>query len=214
MRNSYGRGTLPTLIEVIFDVKNTGKQTSDEVVQIYVSTPDSPASAQRPINRLKGFQRVTIPVGQTKTVSVDIDCNDLWFWDMDADKISYDAGRYVFEIGSSSKDIRGTVTATMTSTELKPEVKVVVADCGVSVLKVGQTAQTKLTASLMDDTFLDLSKAKITYSSNNSSVLSVDAEGVVSAKSQGVATVTATVEYNGKSVSGSYSLKVYTQIRP
>ena len=36
----------------------------------------------------------------------------------------------------------------------------------------------------------------------------MDAEGVVSAKSQGVATVTATVEYNGKSVSGSYSLKV------
>ena len=195
-------------VRVSVDVKNTGEYDGDEVVQIYVSTPDSPASAQRPIKRLKGFQRVTIPVGQTKTVSVDIDCNDLWFWDMDADKISYDAGRYVFEIGSSSKDIRGTVTATMTSTELKPEVKVVVADCGVSVLKVGQTAQTKLTASLMDDTFLDLSKAKITYSSNNSSVLSVDAEGLVSAKSQGVATVTATVEYNGKSVSGSYSLKV------
>ena len=77
------------------DVKNTGKYDGDEVVQIYVSTPDSPASAQRPIKRLKGFQRVTVPIGQTKTVSVDIDCNDLWFWDMEADKISYDAGRSV-----------------------------------------------------------------------------------------------------------------------
>lgn len=195
-------------VRVSVDVKNTGKYDGDEVVQIYVSTPDSPASAQRPIKRLKGFQRVTVPIGQTKTVSVDIDCNDLWFWDMEADKISYDAGRYVFEIGSSSKDIRGKVTATMTSTELKPEVKVVVADCGVSVLKVGQTAQTKLTAALMDDSFLDLSKAEITYSSNNASVLSVDAQGVISAKSQGVATVTASVKYNGKCVSGSYSVKV------
>jgi len=33
------------------------------------------------VKRLKGFKRVTIPAGQTKTVSIDIDCSDLWFWD-------------------------------------------------------------------------------------------------------------------------------------
>ena len=95
------------------DVKNTGNYDGDEVVQIYMRTPDSPVSLQRPIKRLKVFRRVTIPAGQTKTVNIDIDCADLWFWDMDKNKITYDQGKYVFEIGSSSKDIRGSVTATM-----------------------------------------------------------------------------------------------------
>ena len=63
------------------DVKNTGSVDGDEIVQIYVKTPDSPASLQRPIKRLKGFKRVTIAAGQIKTVSIDIDCTDLWFWD-------------------------------------------------------------------------------------------------------------------------------------
>ena len=95
------------------DVTNTGDFSADEVVQIYVRTPDSPVALERPAKRLKGFKRVTIPRGQTRTVSIDIDCSDLWFWDMDADRMTFDSGRYVFEFGSSSQDIRGSVTATM-----------------------------------------------------------------------------------------------------
>jgi beta-glucosidase len=48
-------------ITVNVDVKNTGSVDGDEVVQIYVKTPDSPASLERPIKRLRGFKRVTIP---------------------------------------------------------------------------------------------------------------------------------------------------------
>jgi hypothetical protein len=60
-------------ITVSVNVKNTGDYDGDEVVQIYVRTPDSPASLQRPIKRLKGFKRVTIPRGQTRRVEIDID---------------------------------------------------------------------------------------------------------------------------------------------
>ena len=52
-------------IKINVDVTNTGDVDGDEVVQIYVRTPDSPASLQRPIKRLKGFKRVTIAAGQT-----------------------------------------------------------------------------------------------------------------------------------------------------
>ena len=86
-------------VTVNVDVKNTGDVDGDEVVQIYVRTPDSPASLQRPIKRLKGFKRVTIPAGQTKSVSIDIDCSDLWFWDSKNEKITFDQGKYIFEIG-------------------------------------------------------------------------------------------------------------------
>ncbi len=195
-------------VTVSVDVKNTGSYDGDEVVQLYVSTPDSPASAQRPIKRLKGFQRVTIPVGQTKTVDIEVDCEDLWFWDMDTDRITYDSGRYVFEIGSSSKDIRGTVTATMNGSAFKPELKTVVADCGVSVLKVGETAATSYTACLSNDAFISVDKTAAVYRSNNDAVVSVDENGRITAKGQGVATITVEVTVDGKTVCDTYSVKV------
>lgn len=194
-------------ITVSVDVKNTGKRDGDEVVQVYVSTPDAPASLDRPIKRLKAFQRVTIPRGQTKTVSMDIDCDNLWFWDMEKDALVFDPGRYVFEIGSSSKDIRGTVTANM-SGKFESVVKVVVADCGLSVFKIGQTAQAKATASMTDDTFYDLSKAQVKWTSNNSSVIAIDEKGVMTAKSMGVATITCEVTINGRTASDTFAVKV------
>ena len=195
-------------LTISVDVKNTGSYDGDEVVQIYVTTPDSPASLQRPIKRLKGFKRVTIPAGQTKTVSIDIDCSDLWFWDMEADMMTYDKGRYVFEIGSSSKDIRGTVTAEMTSSVLTPALKTVVADCGVSVLRAGEEAQISVTACLNNDSFIDINEAKIQYRTNNDAVVTISPDGKLKAVAQGVATVFADVTWNGKTVSSSFSVKV------
>ena len=189
------------------DVKNTGSREGDEVVQVYMTTPDNPASLQRPIKQLKGFQRVTLPAGQTKTVTIDIHASDLWFWDMTANKTTYDQGKYLFEIGASSRDIKGTVSTTMDG-EYNPELNVVVADCGKVVLKSGSTVQTSLTASMTDDSFYDLKKAKVTYSSNNPAVAVVDANGLVSAKGAGIVTITAQVTVGEKTVSGSYPLKV------
>lgn len=194
-------------ITVSVNVKNTGDYDGDEVVQIYVTTPDSPASLERPIKRLKGFQRVTIPRGQTRRVDIDIDCADLWFWDMESERITYDSGKYVFEIGSSSKDIRGTVSAQMNG-KFTPQLKTVVSDCRVSVLEIGQTAQFQTTAVLTDDSFLSLDKATIKYASSNETVATVDANGLLTAVGAGIATVTVSVTYNGRTVSDTYSVKV------
>ncbi|HEY6907063.1 MAG TPA: glycoside hydrolase family 3 C-terminal domain-containing protein, partial [Ignavibacteriaceae bacterium] len=200
-------------ITVKADVTNTGAVDGDEVVQIYVKTPDSPASLQRPIKRLEGFKRVTIPAGQTKTVSIDINCADLWFWDTKNKKITFDKGKYIFEIGASSRDIKGQVEANM-SGNYNPELRTVVADCGNTVFKPGNTAQTSLTASLSDDSFIDPGKAKISYKSNNPLVASVDDNGKVTANRSGVATIFATVIYNGTSVSGSFPVKVMPDMSP
>ena len=194
-------------ITVSVDVTNTGDYDGDEVVQIYMTTPDSPAEWQRPSKRLKGFKRVTIARGQTRTVDIDIDCADLWFWDNDANKIVYDKGSYVFEIGSSSKDIRGTVSANM-SGEFIPQLKTVVADCGLTVLRAGEKAQAGVTAAMTDDSFYDIAKAKVVYTSNNPGVVSVDADGAIVAHSVGVATITAKVTIDGKTVSDSFPVKV------
>ncbi len=200
-------------ITVSVDVKNTGNFDGDEVVQVYMTTPDSPASLQRPIKRLKGFKRVTIPKGQTKTVNIDIDCSELWFWDMDAEKITFDQGTYRFEIGSSSKDIKGTVDAVMKGA-FEPELKLVVAGCGTVVLENGTTAQTSLTAAMTDDSFYDISKAKVVYVSNNPSVATVDANGLVTAVGTGVATITTHVTIDGKTESDDYAIKVMPNLKP
>jgi beta-glucosidase len=200
-------------ITVSVDVKNTGKREGDEVVQVYMRTPESPASLQRPIKRLKGFKRVTIPAVQTKTVQIDINCADLWFWDIDKNKITFDQGRYLFEIGSSSKDIKGTVTSTMNGIFI-PVLKTVVADCDAIIMKKGSSAQTSVTAAMTDDSFYDIAKAQVVYTSNNSNVADVDEKGLVRAKGTGVATITALVTIDGNTESSSFPVKVTPDMKP
>lgn len=200
-------------ISVSVDVKNTGKVDGDEVVQIYVRTPDSPASLQRPIKRLKGFKRVTIPTGQIKTVSIAIDCEDLWFWDAENGRITFDQGRYVFETGASSRDIRGKVEATMKGI-YKPVLKTVVAETGQVIMRPGNTVQTAVTACMSDDHFIDIKNAEVTYTSNNPSVVRVDENGKVTATGVGAASVFVHVTVDGTTVSNSFPLKVMPDLRP
>jgi beta-glucosidase len=194
-------------VTVKVDVKNTGAVDGEEVVQIYVKTPDSPASLERPIKRLKGFKRVTIPTGQTKNVSIDIDCADLWFWDAKKKRITFDPGKYVFEIGASSKDIKGKLEATM-SGSYTSVLETVVVDVDKVVLRPGNTAQASVSASMSDDSFFNIKNAKVTYTSNNPKVVSVDGNGKVTATGVGIASVFAHVTVNGKTVSNSYPVKV------
>lgn len=200
-------------ITITVDVENTGDVDGDEVVQIYVKTPDSPASLERPIKRLKGFNRVTIPRGQTKTVSIDIDCSDLWFWDIENKNITFDQGKYVFEVGASSKDIKGEVAATMNGS-YKTVLATVVAEGDKSVLKPGNTLQTSVSASMSDDSFYDIKNANVSYKSNNVKVVSVDQDGKVTANGPGVATIFAYVTVDGVTQSNSYPVKVMPDLSP
>src|SRR6187399_1535168 len=200
-------------ITVSADVKNTGAVDGDEVVQVYVKTPGGPASLQRPIKLLKGFKRVTIPKGQTKTVSIDIDCADLWFWDAKNKHLTFDPGKYIFEIGASSKDIKGTVEANM-SGNYKSVLSTVVLDCNDVVLRPGDKTQTSVSASMSDDSFFDTKKTKVTYKSNNPSVAAVDANGQVTAIGPGVASVFANVTIDGRTVSNSATIKVMPDLSP
>ncbi|WP_297099902.1 glycoside hydrolase family 3 C-terminal domain-containing protein [uncultured Draconibacterium sp.] len=200
-------------VTVSVDVKNTGAVDGDEVVQVYVKTPDSPAELERPIKRLKGFKRATIPAGQTKRVSIDIDCDDLWFWDAEAGKITFDQGRYIFEIGASSKDIKAELETIM-SGEYKPVLTTVVAESDKVILRPGNTAQTSVTAAMSDDSFYDISKAEIEYKSNNPAVVSVDENGKITATGVGVASVFAYVTVDGVTESSSFPVKVMPDLNP
>jgi beta-glucosidase len=68
------------LIQVEVDVRNTSAVAGDEVVQVYVSYPDT--TGRRNAKELKGFARVNLAAGQAKRVSIPIRVRDLKYWDM------------------------------------------------------------------------------------------------------------------------------------
>jgi beta-glucosidase len=61
------------------DVKNTGTRDGDEVVQLYVAHIGS--TVVRPQQELKGFRRVTIHAGETRTVTIPLKAGSLAYWD-------------------------------------------------------------------------------------------------------------------------------------
>ena len=97
--------------QVTVDVTNTGKIAGDEVVQLYIR--DEVASVARPPLQLKGFQRVHLQPGETKTVAFTIGHNELCFYGLDEEWI-VEPGDFTIMIGRSSRDIalRGKLTVT------------------------------------------------------------------------------------------------------
>ena len=90
-------------LSVSFKVKNTGKQAGSETAQLYIA--DKVASVIRPVKELKGFAKVKLAPGQTKSIKINLNPEQLAFYD---DKMDFvvEAGKYKVMIGSSSEDIR------------------------------------------------------------------------------------------------------------
>ncbi|MBP8638715.1 MAG: glycoside hydrolase family 3 C-terminal domain-containing protein [Dictyoglomi bacterium] len=90
-------------INISFDIENIGKYKGDEVVQLYLH--DLFASVARPVKELKRFKRVTLDVGEKRTVSFTLSKEDLEFLDTDM-SLTVEPGTFEVLIGSSSEDIR------------------------------------------------------------------------------------------------------------
>lgn len=91
-------------VTVSVDVKNTGKVEGDEVVQLYVH--DVVASVKRPTKELRGFERITLKPGETKTVTLTVPAEKLAFYDEKTHGFKVEPGMFDIMIGSSSEDIR------------------------------------------------------------------------------------------------------------
>jgi beta-glucosidase len=89
------------------DVKNTGKREGSEVVQLYIS--DLKSSLPRPIKELKGFEKVSLKAGETKTVSFTIDSSALSFFDADKHAWVAEPGDFEAIVAASSTDIKSKV---------------------------------------------------------------------------------------------------------
>lgn len=93
-------------ISVSVNVRNTGDRDGEEVVQLYVSFPQS--KVVRPIKQLKGFQRVPIKKGESQTVRFTLSADELAYWDNGKDTYVIEPGTVNILVGASSEDIRQT----------------------------------------------------------------------------------------------------------
>ena len=84
------------------EVTNNGARAGDEVVQLYVRYPDS--KLPRPQKQLRGFQRVAIIPGQTRTVTFDLAAEDLAYWSPEKHAWVVEPGKVEVMIGPSSVD--------------------------------------------------------------------------------------------------------------
>jgi beta-glucosidase len=86
---------------VTAEVSNTGKVAGDEVVQLYIH--QRYGSDSRPLRELKGFERVTLQPGQTKTVTFQFGPDELGYWSTSAGKWLQDAAAFDLWVGSDSQ---------------------------------------------------------------------------------------------------------------
>lgn len=86
-------------------VTNSGNRDGKEVVQLYIR--DMVGSIARPVMELKGFQKIELKAGETKTVNFAITTADLKFYNSDL-KYDWESGDFVIMIGGNSRDVKAT----------------------------------------------------------------------------------------------------------
>lgn len=84
-------------------VTNSGSKVGKEVVQLYIR--DVAGSVTRPVKELKGFQKIELKAGESKTVSFHITPNDLKFYNYDL-KYDWEPGEFEIMIGTNSRDVK------------------------------------------------------------------------------------------------------------
>jgi beta-glucosidase len=105
-------------VTVAVDVTNTGKVAGKEIVQVYVH--DQAATLSRPQKELKGFAKVSLLPGETKTVSIPLDFRAFAFYHPGHQKWVAEEGAFDLLIGASAADIRHTLAVNLQSTQALP----------------------------------------------------------------------------------------------
>lgn len=99
---------------VTLTVTNTGKRAGAEIVQLYAAKPG--AEVFRPAQELKGFAKVQLQPGESKTVTIPLDDKAFRYWNTKTDSWEVEGGSYELRVGASSADIRLTAVVEVAGT--------------------------------------------------------------------------------------------------
>ncbi|NMW32032.1 beta-glucosidase [Altererythrobacter sp. RZ02] len=97
-------------VRVNVTVRNTGERAGQEVVQLYIR--DEIASRTRPVKQLRGFKKVALDAGESRTVTFELHTDDFGFREADG-KLQVEPGRFVLMAGPDSEALKtGSITLT------------------------------------------------------------------------------------------------------
>ncbi|MGW4210416.1 glycoside hydrolase family 3 C-terminal domain-containing protein [Lentzea sp. NPDC004789] len=202
-------------VTVHADVTNTGSVPGATVAQVYVATPFTVPGVELPRKRLAGFQKTAVlKPGQTQHVAVQVRISDLAFWDQQQRKQTVYNGQYAFGVGADAEHVVTARPVTVKGT-IKPRVQYVTVQPAQTVFAPGQSmdltgknpwiadttgrpgehpvADSVVEAVNNDESFVDLTKAHVTYRSSDQKVATVSRTGKVTTVAPGVATISVTV---------------------
>ena len=100
---------------VTLTVTNTGDRAGAEIVQLYVAKPD--AKIFRPAQELKGFAKVPLRPGESRTVVIPLDDKAFRYWNTQTNRWEIEGGQYELRVGASCADIRLTATVEIAGTD-------------------------------------------------------------------------------------------------
>ena len=100
--------------KVTFTITNTGSVAGAEIAQLYVAKPD--ATVFRPAKELKGFTKVFLKAGESKTVTIPLDDKTFRYWNVTTDRWEVEGGSYQLLVGANVQDIRLTAEITLPGT--------------------------------------------------------------------------------------------------
>jgi beta-glucosidase len=98
--NSYNENDT---IKLSVNVENTGNHDGKEVIQAYVSKPNS--KVERAEKELKGFAKVEIKKGETVRVNIEIPVKELAYYNVDNESWEVEKGEYIIKVGNSSRKV-------------------------------------------------------------------------------------------------------------
>ncbi len=90
-------------LEATITLTNTGKFDGEETAQLYIR--DVIGSVTRPVKELKGFQKVFLKPGESKSITFTLTANDLKFYDINM-KYTYEPGAFKLFIGTNSTNVK------------------------------------------------------------------------------------------------------------
>ncbi|MGE5287734.1 MAG: glycoside hydrolase family 3 C-terminal domain-containing protein [Micromonosporaceae bacterium] len=204
-------------VMVHFNVTNTGSVPGSTVAQVYVVPQFTVPGTGLPQKDLKGFQKTEeLRPGQTQHINIPVKVSSLSRWDENKLKQVVDDGAYQFQVASDASDVKGAGTVNVTGA-ITPHVQYVTVQPDHVVFQPGDTlgltgknpwiaddtnpsleqpharADNVVEAVNNDQSFVNLGKAKVSYSSSNPDVASVSPDGKVTMNGHGVASINVTV---------------------
>lgn len=92
------------VVEIKFEISNIGDVNGAEIAQVYVT--DMVSKEERPLKELKGFEKIWLKSGETKSVTIRLTKEAFQYYNEKSKKWVFEKGDFLIKIGASSQDIR------------------------------------------------------------------------------------------------------------